>query len=144
MRGERSTLCWQNTIVSFVPCAISIGGKFSFTYVLEQAALASLKMLGDVIAHQHALRAVWFLMVQRYRIAVRQCHINSSVQIDNTAYLAAFLIDRPRQVFRSLRSCRQRKKPVRRKNLPSGTSAMDSACIPPHAHAENVPHFSHR
>ena len=56
--------------------------------------LSLLKMLGDVIAHQHALRAVRFLMVQRYRIAVRQCHINSSVQIDNTAYLAAFLIDR--------------------------------------------------
>ena len=58
-------------------------------------------MLGDVIAHQHALRAVRFLMVQRYRIAVRQCHINSSVQIDNTAYLAAFLIDRLVKVFRS-------------------------------------------
>ena len=52
------------------------------------------KMLGDIIAHQHALRAVRFLMVQRCRIAVRQCHINSSVQIDNTAYLAAFPIDR--------------------------------------------------
>ena len=56
--------------------------------------LSLLKMLGNVIAHQHTLRAVRFLMVQRYRIAVRQCHINSSVQIDNTAYLAAFLIDR--------------------------------------------------
>ena len=89
-------------------------------------------MLGDVIAHQHALRAVRFLMVQRYRIAVRQCHINSSVQIDNTAYLAAFLIDRLVK-FSALcgmpateETCPPEESPIR--NICDGFSLYSSAC----------------